>query len=60
MCSEVLRELYTERPPEAKEPDRVWAYGTRDVATAWEREWMRKLNAVGFESGESNPVLLRS
>ena len=41
----------------------VWSlqravYGTRGVAAAWEREWARTLNAVGFASGVSNPALL--
>ena len=45
LCSEVLRELYVEPPPEADEPPGiVWRlqramYGTRDAAAAWEREW---------------------
>ena len=45
LCSDVLRELYVEPPPEANEPpDIVWRlhramYGTRDAAAAWEREW---------------------
>ena len=30
-------------------------YGTRDAAVAWEREWTRTLNSVGFDSGVSNP-----
>ena len=64
LCSEVLRELYVEPPPEANEPpDIVWRlqramYGTRDAAAAWEREWTRTLNSIGFESGVSNPALL--
>ena len=33
-------------------------YGTRDAAAAWEREWTKSLNSVGFESGVSNPALL--
>ena len=33
-------------------------YGTRDAAAAWEREWTKTLNSVGFESGVSNPALL--
>ena len=63
LCSDLLRELYVERPPEANEPpDNVWRlkramYGTRDAAGAWEREWTT-LNSVGFESGVSNPALL--
>ena len=64
LCSEVLRELYVEPPPEANVPsDIVWKlqraiYGTRDAAAAWEREWTRTLNSVAFESGVSNPALL--
>ena len=64
LCSEVLRELYVEPPPEANEPpDIVWRlqramYGTRDAAAARGREWTRTLNSVGFESGVSNPALL--
>ena len=59
LCSDVLRELYVEPPPEANEPpDIVWRlqramYGTRDAAAAWEREWTKTLNSVGFESGVS-------
>ena len=34
-------------------------YGTRDAAAAWEREWTKTLNSVGFESGVSNPALLK-
>ena len=34
-------------------------YGTRDAAAAWEREYTHTLNTVGFESGVSNPALLR-
>ena len=65
MCSEVLRVVYVEPPPEANEPpDTVWRleramYGTWDAAAAWKREYTRTLNTVGFESGVSNPVLLR-
>ena len=33
-------------------------YGTRDPAAAWEREWTKTLNSVGFESGVSNQALL--
>ena len=33
-------------------------YGTRDAAAAWEREWTKTLNSVGFKSGVSNPALL--
>ena len=33
-------------------------YGTRDAAAAWEREWTKTLNSVGFESGVSHPALL--
>ena len=64
LCSDVLRELYVEPPPEANEPpDIVWRlqramYGTRDAAAAWEREWTETLNSVGFESGVSKPALL--
>ena len=64
LCSDVLRELYVEPPPEANEPpDIVWRlqralYGTRDAAAAWEREWTKTLNSVGFKSGVSNPALL--
>ena len=64
LCSDVLRELYVEPPPEANEPpDIVWRlqramYGTRDAAAAWEREWTKTLNSVGFESGVSNPAFL--
>ena len=63
LCSEVLRELYVEPPPEANEPpDMVWRlqramYGTRDAAAAWEREWTRTLNLIGSESGVSKPAL---
>ena len=66
LCSEVLRELYVEPPPEADEPPGiVWRlqramYGTRDAAAAWEREWTKTLNSVGFESGVSNPASLHS
>ena len=66
LCSEVLRELYVELPPEANEPlGIVWRlqramYGTRDAAVAWEREWTKTWNPVGFESGVSNPALLHS
>ena len=66
LCSEVLRELYVEPPPEANEPRNiVWRlqramYGTRDAAAAWEQEWTRTLSSVGFESGVSNPALLHS
>ena len=58
--SEVLRELYVEPPPEADEPlGIVWRlqramHGTRDAAAAWEREWTKTLNSVGFEVGVSN------
>ena len=61
----MLRELCVEPPPEAYEPPDTVSrlqramYGTRDAPAAWEREWTRTLNAVGFESGVSNPVLLR-
>ena len=64
LCSDVLRELYVEPPPEANDPpDIVWRlqramYGTRDAAAAWEREWTKTLNPVGFKSGVSNPTLL--
>ena len=64
LCSDVLRELYVELPPKANEPsDFVWRlqramYGTRDAAAAWEREWTKTLNSVGFESDVSNPALL--
>ena len=64
LCSDVVRELYVEPPPEANEPpDIVWRlqramYGTRDAAAAWEREWTKTLNSVGFKSGVSNPALL--
>ena len=64
LCSDVLRELYVEPPPEANEPpDIVWRlqrviYGTRDAAAALEREWTKTLNSVGFKSGVSNPALL--
>ena len=66
LCSEVLRELYVEPPPEADEPPGiVWRlqrvmYGTRDAAAAWQREWTKTLNSVGFEFGVSNPALLHS
>ena len=49
LCSDVLRELYVEPPPEANEPpDIVWRlqramYGTRDAAAAWEREWTKNV-----------------
>ena len=33
-------------------------YGTRDAAAAWEREWTKTLNSVGFKSGVSNLALL--
>ena len=67
LCSDVLRELYVERPPEANAPpDIVWRlhramYGTRDAAAAWEREWTKTLNSVGFKSGgeQSGIVSLR-
>ena len=48
LCSDVLRELYVEPPPEANEPpDTVWRlqramYGTRDAAAAWGREWTKR------------------
>ena len=64
LCSAMLRELYVEPPPEANEPpDTVWrlqraVYGTCDAAAAWEREWTRTLNSVGFESGVSKPASL--
>ena len=64
LCSDVLRELYVEPPPEANEPpDIAWRLqramnGTRDAAAAWEREWTNTFNSVGFESGVSNPALL--
>ena len=64
LCSDVLRELYVEPPPEANEPpDIVWRlqramYGARGAPAAWEREWTKTLNSVGFESGVSNPALL--
>ena len=32
--------------------------GPRDAAAAWEREWTKTLNSVGFESGV--PALLHS
>ena len=66
LCSEVLRELYVEPPPEANEPPVIVRrlqramYGTREAAAAWEREWTRTFNSVGFESGVSNPALLHS
>ena len=56
--------MFVEPPPEANEPlDIVWKlqramHGTRDAAAAWEREWTRTLNSVGFESGVSNSALL--
>ena len=46
LCSDVLRELYVEPPPEANEPPNIiWRlqramYGTRD---AWEREWRKNI-----------------
>ena len=52
LCSELLRELYVEPPPEANEPPGiVWRlqramYGTRDAAAAWEGEWTKTLNSV--------------
>ena len=61
LCSEV-RELYVGPPPEADEPRGIdWRLqramcGTRDAAAAWKREWTKTLNAVGFESGVSNPA----
>ena len=64
LCSDVLRELYVEPPPEANEqPNIVWRlqramYGTRDAAAVWEREWTKTLNSVGFKSGVGNPALL--
>ena len=58
LCSDVLRELYVEPPPEANEPPDIVMYGTRDAAAAWEREWTKTLNSVGFESGVSNLALL--
>ena len=64
LCSDLLRELYVESPPEANEPpDIVWRlqramYGTRDAAAAWERERTKTLNSVGFKFGVSNPALL--
>ena len=60
LCCDVLRELYVEPPPEANEPPHiVWRlqramYGTRDAAAAWEREWTKTLNSVGFKSGVIN------
>ena len=33
--------------------------GTRDAAAAWEREWTNTMNAVGIESGVSNPAWLK-
>ena len=66
LCSDVLRELYVEPPPEANEPpDIVWRFerathGTRDAGAAWEREWTRTSNSVGFDSGVSKPALLHS
>ena len=63
LCSDVLRELYVEPPPEANEPPEIdWRlqramYGTRDAAAAWEREKTKTLNSVGFQSGVSNPAL---
>ena len=56
LCSDVLRELCVEPPPEANEPpDIVWwlqraMYGTRDAAAAWEREWTETLNSGEFAS----------
>ena len=39
---------------------RTWSGGCNEPWTAaWEREWTRTLHAVGFESGASNPLLLR-
>ena len=64
LCSDVLRELYIDPPPEANgQPDIVWLlqramYGTRDAAAAWEREWTKTLNSVGFKSGLNNRALL--
>ena len=61
-----MRELCVEPPPEANEPPGiVWRlqramYDTRDAEAAWEREWTKTLNSVGFESGASNPALLHS
>ena len=52
LCSDVLRELYVEPPPEANEPpDIVWRlqramYGTRDADAAWEREWTKTLYSL--------------
>ena len=62
--SEELREFYVEPPPEVDEPPGIlWRlqramYGTRDAAAAWEREWTKTWNSVGFECGVSNPALL--
>ena len=59
-----LRVLHVEPPPEANEPlDTVWRlqpamHRTRDAAAAWEGEYTRTLNIVGFESGVSDLVLL--
>ena len=54
LCCDVLRELCVEPPPEANEPpDVVWRF----AAAAWEREWTKTLNSVGFESGVSNPAI---
>ena len=64
LWSDVLRELYVEPPPETNEPpDIVWrlqraVYGARDAAAAWEREWAKTLNSVGFEFGVNKPTLL--
>ena len=33
-------------------------YGARDAAAAWEREWTKKVEFSGFESGVSKPALL--
>ena len=33
-------------------------YGTRDAAPAWEREWTKTLNSIGFDSGVTKPALL--
>ena len=65
LCSEVLRVLYVEPPLEANEPpNTVWRlqramYGTRDTAAAMGTRVHAHAEDGGFESGKSNPVLLR-
>jgi hypothetical protein len=54
--------VYVELPAEANAPGkcgrlRRWLYGMRPAASAWEKDYSERLQAVGFARGKSAPTV---